>query len=407
MNTSRRPILLAFLITIAASIGLLFLMNALQPSLIRPEGTSILPDFWPTWLKGVQEGNIGYRILWFFGDWTEGPFLKSVPAALLMLICAFIAYRREKAKNPRCGTGVGGNCHIWPQILAASFGGLVLCQLAYGSFFSHGWIPTFTPMFSVGPALILTFGGDLKRVLTSILFAGLLPFPISYALMIYFTDPLGLPAFIAGAFGMTIATIIATEICRLLPWMKKEEVSDPPPLDSEAAIEETSLPQTPPSGVKLYVNRLFADINELTFWGSSYGGFGLYVGAIIAWLINPMHGSYSTGRFPVMFCAQICTTALAIFIWYPRYIRNGFAFTFPAIVLTGSIVNSYPVVWQIVVPTVILSAFIMPWFVDWLLKVTKYSGRWHICCYALFSIGFVCIFWSLFVMKVLMPYFAG
>ena len=407
----RKEVLLPCLGVIVAAVLLMLGMLAVQPGLIAAaEQNQFLFPFWPSWLEGAMEGSFFYRVMWLLGDMTEAQFLKSVPASLFMFAVALIAFGLEKRKSKYAGTGVGGNCGAFLQIIIAQVLGLVLCQLVYGGFFKiAGWIPTFTPMCSVAPALILTFGKDVKKVATSIVMAALVPFPIAYFIMRCMTDPVGLPGFVAGAFGMAIGTVVATELCRLMPWMKKgEDELEKPPLDAEAAstCEETPAPAAPISGTRLFFRRLFADSNELVFWGSSLAGVAMYVGAAVSWLLNPLHPSYSSGNFPIMLCAQLCTTALAFFLWYPRYKKNGFAFTFPCIVLTAAIVNTYPPVWQIVVPTIIVSAVVLPFMVEWILGFIKYDGRWHVCVFALASIATCCLFWSFFVMNVLMPVFS-
>lgn len=404
----RKEVFLPCLISILLAVFLMMGMLAVQPALIAAaESNGILFGFWPTWLENVMAGSVFYRIMWLIGDWTEGAFLKSVPAAIFMLIAALVAFGLEKKKSKYAGTGVGGNCGVFPQLLSAQLLGLVICQLVYGRFFAvAGWIPTFTPMCSVAPALILTFGKEPKKVVTSALLAGLVPFPIAYFIMRCMTDPVGVPGFIAGALGMAIGTIICTEICRMLPWMKKE-TEEKPPVDAQAAENCEEVPAAPAtSGTKLLVRRLFADSNELVFWGSSISGLAMYVGATVSWLLNPLHPSYSSGKFPIMMCAHFCSVALAFFLYYPRYKKNGFAFTFPCIVFTAAIVNTYPAVWQIVVPTIIVGAIILPFVVEWILGFIKYDGRWHVCVFALSTIAISCLFWSFFVMNILMPAFA-
>lgn len=234
--------------------------------------------------------------------------------------------------------------------------------------------------------------------MTAVLAGALIPYPLAHFMMRYISDPLGLPGFVGIGLGMAIAVVISTELCRLLPWMKKVEI----PSDNSLSKEEQEAVAEPMNGNKLFFNRLFADTNEIVFWGSSLGGIGMIIGGIISWLMNPLHPFYSTGNYPIILCVQICTIAAGVFVYYSWYIEKGFAFTFASLLLTSSIANTYPGVWQILVPTIIVS-LVLPFLMDWLLKVIKYDGRWHVCCIIQFLSCTCTIFWSFFIMKVIMP----
>ncbi len=393
---SRTKILPAFIIVVVIAVGLMFLMNALQPSIIEWSTNNNVFFSFGDMMAGAQEGSFFYRVMWYIGDMTEGALVKTVPASIGMVIMALIACALERKKSRHAGTGVGGNGRIFPAILIGSLISAALCQLIYGSFFSAGWIPTFTPFLLV-PAYLMSFGANVQKTITAIILGALIPFPISYVLIYYVVLPLQLPLFIGNAFGMMLAIIIGTEISRLLPWMMKKDVVPAPAAETIAA-------PTPVYGNKFFVRRVFADTNELVFWGSNLAGIGMYVGATVAWVLNPMHPIYGLGNFPIMLCAQVCSTALAILIWYPKYAKTGIAFTFPGIVLTSAIATTYANAWQIMIPTIIVGALVFAPLLEWMLKAVKYNGRWHVATYVLFSIGAVCTIWAVIVANLIAPF---
>lgn len=163
-NNSRIEILPAFLITIVIAILLMLGMLEVQPTLIAAaEKNNLLFPFAPDWIEGMNSGNLFYRFMWFIGDWTNGIFITSVPASLGMLGMALVGYILEKKKSKWAGTGVGGNSKVFIRLLTAQLLALILCQVFYSPLLAVGFVPTLAPMFSVTPALIMTFGADNKN----------------------------------------------------------------------------------------------------------------------------------------------------------------------------------------------------------------------------------------------------
>lgn len=392
--TTRRKILPVSCAIIVLSILLMLWMMSAQPALIEAaERNQLLFPFAPDWIVGMNEGNLFYRVMWYIGDWTNGIFVTSIPASVAMLATTFAGYVLEKKKSKYAGTGVGGNSKVFLRLLLVQLLASALCMVVYSPLLKNGFVPTLAPMFSVAPAVVTTFGFEPKKCLTAIAAGGLIPFPIAYFIMKYITDPLGLPGFCGVALGMALGVVLASELCRLLPWMKKEaETPDAPSGDVPPPVGDNTL----------FLRRLFADSNEIIFWGSSWGGVGMIVGGIVSWVLNPLHPFYSSGNYPILLCVMTCTTALAVLVYFPWYRERGFAFTFSSLLLVCSIVNTYPCVWQILVPTILVS-LALPFLIDWALGAIKYDGRWHVCCVIQAMVGVSTIFWSFFIMNVLIP----
>lgn len=391
VNVSRKEILPAFFAVFIGAIILYSIMNAVQPFLMNNRYIFAFNDL----IAGCIQGSFFYKVMWLFVDLTEGSFMASVPAAILMCIMAFVAASLEKKKSIHAGTGVDGNSRIFTRMFIAAITSLILGQLIYGSFFSNGWIPTFAAVLSV-QVFVMFYGATPAKLITETLVGTVLTFPVCCFMLEYIAKPLGVPLFVAISLAIFVIVPVCSWIFKLMPWMmQKDSVPD------QTVTEVTTTPV--PSPTRFFVNRVFGDIGELTMWGSSLATFGMYIGAIISWLMNPLNPCYGAGILPLMIFAQIVTAALAIFIWYPRWKKNGWAFTFVGIVFVSAILITFPSHWLVVIPTIIIGAVVFAPLAEWVLKIFRYNGQFHPIAYLQLGISFVCIAWSLFLRYVLLP----
>lgn len=362
--TKRKGFLVPCVGTIIVAIGLMFVMNTIQPSLIAASENNGLLFSFIQWLAGLSEGSAFWRSMWFLGDLTEGMFYRNILAAVFMFVFTLVAWRMAK-KGKAVGTGVAGNQDVFGWILAAQFLGIALNLIIWGGFAKSAGV-----------------------------LASLVAFPLAFYAMTYISNPLGLPGFCGIALGMGAATIITTEICNFLPWMKKAEEKS-----TEVSDVQTPVPRT---DTQLFFDRLFADSSELIFWGSSLGNIGMFLGLFISWFINPLHG-VANGSLPLVICVHLCTTALAMFVWGPKYRSDGFCFTFSALIFSLAVTTTYTASPVIIIPSIILGVILCPAIVDWVLKHLPIFRRWHAAVTVQLFIGVTCGIWSLFVLHVLVP----
>ena len=386
-KSSRKEILPVFLGVVIVTIAVYFTMTVLQPYLVNNQ---FIYDFGEL-MVGSMDGNLFYRIMWFFADLTEASFLASAPASIIMCIMAFAAAALEKKKSKHAGTGVDGNNEIFSSMFFSACASMILGQLVFGNFFSAGWIASFLTV----QAFVAYYGGGFVKSATATVAGTIVTFLACHYLLQYVIMPLKLPLFIAVSIGIFIAVPLCTQIFHLMPWMTPK-IPTPPAANSD-------IPAPTPTPAKFFLHRVFGDIGELNFWGSSLATIGMYIGAIISWVLNPMHPCYGSGNFPLVMCAQILTAALAIFIYYPKWKQGGWAFTFASVVFTSAIVSTYPVHPVIVIPTIIIAAVVFAPLVEWILKILKFKGQFHPIPYIQLAIFAVCSAWSFVVMYLIMP----
>lgn len=393
-RVSRKNVLPAFLGIIIGAGALLAVMLLLQPQLMNNALIFSFNDV----AAGAAAGDWFYRLMWVLEDFTEGTFMVSIPGTVCLAAFALIAARLEKKKSAHMGSGVDGNHRIlWKMMLCALIA-VIIGQLLYGpsTFGSYGWIPTFGAFLSV-QVLITHFGATAAKLASITVLGALITFPCCLFFLHFVVNPLGIPLFCCVAFGLVVAVPVCTEILRLLPWMKQ---ADPAPAPSAA----DDLPAPPPlSENKFFFHRVFGDIGELVVWGSSLSILAMYIGVIFSWALNPLHPAYSMGNLPVMIFAQIATAALAVFIWYPRWKKNGWVFTFASVVFSSAVIITYTNHWLVVALTIIIGAVIFAPLIDWMLKTFNKKGRWHVLFYIQIAIGLCVAVWSLILKHGLIP----
>ncbi len=391
---SRKNVLPAFLGIIIGAGILLAIMMLLQPKLMNNALIFSFADV----MAGCAEGSFFYQVMWVLEDLSEGTFMVSIPGTVCLVVFALVAAYLEKKKSAHMGSGVDGNHRIlWKMILCAIVA-LIIGLLVYGpsTFATYGWIPTFAAFLSV-QVLIVHFGATPAKLVTITILGALITFPCSLFFLHFVVNPLGIPLFCCVAFGLVVAVPVCSEILRLLPWMKQ---ADPAPAPSA----EDDLPAPPSmSENKFFFHRVFGDIGELVVWGSSLSIIAMYVGVIISWVLNPLHPAYSMGNLPMMIFAQITTAALAIFIWYPKWKKNGWAFTFASVVFSSAVIITYTNHWLVVALTIIIGAVIFAPLIDWMLKTFNKKGRWHVLFYIQIAIGLCVAIWSLILKHGLIP----
>ena len=382
---SRREIMPAFVGTVVFAIAQYAIMSYVQPFLM---GNDFIYDF-SAMMAGCMEGNPLYYVAWFFADLTEGSFIASLPASVGMIIMGFVAAALERRRSPWAGTGVAGNGSIFTVMFVTTCLSLILGQVLYDGLFASGWIPTFATVLTV-QVFVIFYGPDLKKAATSLIVGTIVTCPVCFVLLYGIVSPLGLPLFIAVSVGVAIVVPVCSLLFRLMPWM-----TIPAPV-------EGANPTDQPKG-RFFVGQVLGDIGQLTIWGSTWATVGMYVGAIISWVMNPMHPAYGSGNLPLLIMVQLVTGALAILIWYPKWKKTGMAFTFAGIVFASAIVSTYPPSWAIVIPTILIGAVVFAPLVEWVFKVFRFKGNYHPICLIQLAIFTVCTAWSFAVMYLIVP----
>ena len=358
MTTTRpaRP-LAGFVIMVA--LALLVYGLSFMP---KPD-VSIIPDY-KTVLSGAGEGKIGAKLAWMFGDWGDPAFQKTEIGGILMILGAFLAHVLAKKKKTTFGICYGSGLFL--PVLAAQILAALISNFLYQNLFKIpdvGFVPTFIPIVSITPAVVLLYGGRWYKVLTAAVIGGLIGCPFAYFIFVNFAAPYGFPGAVAWVTPMIIGGLLAGEICKYLPWMTRQ-ASDPAPAPAAAA----PAPAEPPKmNTGWFIKRVFADFSEANFYGSEIAGVFFIIGGIVAVYLNPLYPGYGDGNtYLVILASQILASAFGIFIYWHRYFELGWYPTFIPVVTMGPIfVLFYGTSLHVVITGALIGALFMPPFGNW------------------------------------------
>ena len=327
-----------------------------------------LACFGKNFVASEDAGNIVANLVYSFTDFGEGPFFTDFIAAIFTVAGGFLAAYLEKIGSPLKGTGTGGSGYKWYWLACSQFIALILSNYIWRHLINIGgtFVPTFTPMVSCLPMAILMFGKpNIKKAATGIIFGVLLPVILVWLLIEYMAVPMGWPLFAAIGPGMAIASVIATEIYRKLPWMN-EDMDDPAPI-ANIAPYDPEIDKVHNEAWHLTFRRAFGgDVSELYFWGANISGLGAIIGVIVSTIINPANNGCGA-LIPEFIFLFIFATSVGMIIWGPKYQKDGYAFTFEGVLMTGAMIGALGGDLKILIPLAIVLEFVGPAIIHWAL----------------------------------------
>jgi hypothetical protein len=273
---------------------------------------------------------------WLLSTGSEPTFYTSALSGAGLLLGGGFAHwlmtrgSRWQGFTQACGSDA------WLPMVAAALLGVLLSNLLWGwSLQSTGvWQPLFVPFVSVSPTVVLMFGPSVRTVLTGAGLGALTTPPLSIIGTTWLCPPLGLPPVVGVTGGMAAGAVVAFAICRYLPWM-------PQPLTLRQQESPAPAALAHRHGVGWSIRRVLADFSEAPFFGSEWASFGLILGGVAAFLLNPALPSYGSGLFLQIVVGQVLTAALGVVLWWRQWASRPFFPTFvpvvsvvPATVLT-------------------------------------------------------------------------
>lgn len=366
-------------------------------SFIQFPQVSILPDY-TTWLQECAKGNFLAKIAYALSDWGDPCYQKTALGGVLMILgCIISLYTGKKSK---CTFGVSYGSGLFWRILVAQLIAIVGSQFLYQNLFEIDgitFVPTFIAVASFTPAIVLTYGGEWRKVLTAGIIGLLCGAPFAYFIYTHFVQPWGLPGCVAWVTPMIVVGFVGIEVCRVLPWMKRQH-SDPEVPAPEKKTKEIlgQANATEMNGI-WFVKRVFTDFSEPTFYGNELAGFLFVVGGIISIFLNPKNPGYGDGNvYLVILASQILASAIGIFLYWHRYYELGWYNTFvPVASLTPAFVLFYGTSLHVVITGAIIGAVFMPPVADWVGRtVAKHHAGYIGSVVSMFvcSIMFIAIF---------------
>jgi hypothetical protein len=175
------------------------------PTVTVPRCHAVLPHcFVDTAAQGPMW--LGRRML---ADFTDAQFIGNEWASGGLPLGTVISY----LLNPELAGTVG-------QLLPRLVGGQILTAalavtLWHRQWASYGWYPTFVPVVSIAPAVILAFGGTLQSIVAGAVLGALIGPPLAAAVARRL--PIDFHPFIGNVVSMASGTAIVVTALSVLP----------------------------------------------------------------------------------------------------------------------------------------------------------------------------------------------
>ena len=313
----------------AISIVAMLIMWQVEPSLWA-RSSQYIPGY-EIWLAGGHDTPVGMA-LYILANWTECHGLMCWLAGATMICVGLLAHwylRKNKNKSdikmyPPAGPGGG-----FLGMIAAGFVGLVVANVVWGFRFDVDNGVTYLPVLIVccvfPGGIANTYGNNWKVWGTAGVVCGLLQYPleeICFALAAQLHIP---PLVLFTTVVVMGGGIICFEVFKLCPWVKKY-VENPETRQLTPYVRTNCAPE----GTSRWLfRRTMADWTEIMFFGNEWVGVATIVALVLSWWLNPLSVVYaSPGVMPGMVFGSLLAGSLALFIYYPKYKKNGFYNTF-------------------------------------------------------------------------------
>jgi ENTS family enterobactin (siderophore) exporter len=257
--------------------------------------------------------NLGRLATWLVISVSEPQYYAVASATAGLLVggaVAHLAYRRSWRWHgfiQACGSG------IWPWVVGSALASLLLSNMVWGWTLRPGvWQPSFVPLVSVAPAMVVHYGPRWAVSLTAVVLGALLTPPVAILAVAYVCKPWDLPLVVGATTGMWGGALIAFWLCQRLPWM---------PVPGEWRTSSDEVGAT--SGL-WFVRRALADFSEAQFFGNEWASAAMIAGAVVAYLLSPSTVTYGSGLFPEVLAAQVITALAGVLLWRRRWQAHGF-----------------------------------------------------------------------------------
>ena len=334
--------ILGAIIIVGLLIGVAFALNALTGIFASPTvGSGVEASPRPT---GFAEW-----ASWTISDITSPQFYKSPIASIGLFLGAALAWWAWKRGRAWAGIPVSYGSGLWPWILGSASLSLLLSNLAFGWRIDDTWQSTFIPFVCVPAAIVLIYGAGWKTLFTGAILGAGIATPLSIPLIVYVTEPLGLPGVAANTMAMALGTAISCFIARFLPWMHLPAPTAAPAQDI-APVTTTSGPPTLWKDATWTMRRVIADFSEAQFWATELASIGMLVGLAVTVMIGPAE---LVSLIPQIIVAQGLTAAIGVVVWHKGLRGGGYVPTYIPVV---SVAPACVLVFGGGVPAIVLGA---------------------------------------------------
>jgi hypothetical protein len=154
-------------------------------------------------------GTAGWFVRRVLADFTEANFYGNEVASLGLLAGGIVGWLINPS-HPAYGSGV------FPALLASQFLASATGVFVYfNQWRRFGWYPTFVPVVSVAPAIVLMFGGTPQSILAGGILGGIIGPPVAH--MVGRNVPPHWHPYVGNVFSMALSTAIVAAALMFMP----------------------------------------------------------------------------------------------------------------------------------------------------------------------------------------------
>jgi hypothetical protein len=151
----------------------------------------------------------GWLVRRTLADFTEAPFYGNEIASAALIAGVVVAWALDSSE-PVYGSGLLPAVLV-SQVITSAVG----IVLYHGRWRALGWYPTFVPLVSVAPAVVLAYGGGLAQILLGALLGAAIGPPI--AQFVIDRIPAHWHLYVGNTFSMAVSTAIVVALLLPLP----------------------------------------------------------------------------------------------------------------------------------------------------------------------------------------------
>ncbi|TCC63210.1 hypothetical protein E0H73_12140 [Kribbella pittospori] len=165
------------------------------------------------WRKGTPGSALTRGLLWVprraLADFSEAQFFGNEWASAALILGALVA---QLISPDGVAYGSGLFLAVLSSQILTAFAGVLIWRRRWEA---HGFYPTFVPVVSVAPAVVLAFGGTAQSIVVGALAGALIAPPIAAAISARL--PATFHPFIGNVASMTVCTALLVPLLDLVP----------------------------------------------------------------------------------------------------------------------------------------------------------------------------------------------
>lgn len=160
----------------------------------------------------VKSEESSFNNIWFFRrlltDWTECNFFGNELASAGLILGSILSWILNPSHTAY------GSLNFPALLLSQFLSGAIALFLYYDNWKKYGWYPTFLPVVSIAPAIVLFFGGTMQSVLAGSILGAIAAPPLAH--LVSRNVPSHWHPFVGNTLSMGVCTAVITAMLKFI-----------------------------------------------------------------------------------------------------------------------------------------------------------------------------------------------